>query len=209
MQHVNIIPSVLERTVSAARRRIDELKQLDVPLHLDLMDGRFVTTRSFGPKSIMQLDVPPHTTAHLMVDEPIPWINACWRIGIRQFVLHVESRGVSPHAVRNVHKLFDITMAIDPGTPISLLRPYVPHISGFHVMTVKPGRQGNLFIPSQLTVVKRLRRQHNGMPIAVDGGMNETTIPLAVAAGVERIIVGSALTHVHDLRKKYRQLSSL
>ena len=197
---------MLERTVAAAQRRIDVLRRHRIPIELDLMDGRFVSTRSFGPDGIVSLKVPPRTTAHLMVDEPTPWINACVAIGIRRFVLHVESRGVSPNAVRNVMDSFEVTIAVNPKTSPRRLGPYAPFVKGFQVMTVTPGRQGAPFIRSRLSAVRTLKRRYPRHHLAVDGGMSGSTIPLAAAADADRIIVGSALKHSHDITKRYRLL---
>ncbi len=206
MPHAKIVASVLERSAVTAQRRITRLRRNRIEIELDLMDGRFVSTRSFGPKGVTSLRVPPRTTAHLMVDEPIPWINACVRVGIRRFVLHVESRGVTPDAVRNVRGFIDVTMAIKQGTSLRTLTPYVPFISGFQVMTVRPGRQGNAFIGRQLSTIKALRKHHPRKHISVDGGMDGTTIPLAVAAGADRVIVGSALKETRNLVRSYHAL---
>lgn len=206
MPSARIVASVLERTVAAAQRRIDALRRHRIEIELDLMDGRFVHAKSFGSDGIVTLRVPSRTTAHLMVDEPIPWINACLTIGIRRFVLHVESRGVTPDAVHNVRDSIDITMAIRRGTSLASLRPYVPSVNGFQVMTIQPGRQGNAFIRQQLATVRTLRRRYPRKHITVDGGMDKNTIPLAVAAGADRIIVGSALKNARDIGQRYRQL---
>lgn len=207
MPRARIVASVLERSTAAAQRRIDVLRRHRIEIELDLMDGRFVPTRSFGPDGIATLRVPSRTTAHLMVDEPIPWINACLAIGIRRFVLHVESPGISPHAVRNISGSLDISIAINPTTPLHFLAPYVDFTKGVQVMTIKPGRQGNPFLPSQLTVIRRLKRLYPRVFVSADGSMNEATIPLAVSAGARRIIVGSALKKTRDIGQRYRQLT--
>lgn len=194
MARARIIPSVLEYSRAATQRCITSFARISDALHLDLMDGSFVPTRSVMPDDIVHLTVPLHTTAHLMVNAPVPWINAGYCIGIRSFVLHVESAGVTPQNVRALSPHLTIRMAINPGTPERRLTPYLPFIHGIHVMTVHPGRQGSRFIPEQLAVISRLHARHPRLSISVDGGMNRETIPATRAAGADMFIVGSALS---------------
>ncbi len=78
---------------------------------------------------------------------------------------------------------------------------------GAQVMTVHPGQQGARFIRTQLAVIRALRKRYPRLPLTADGGMNERTIPPAVAAGADEIVVGAAL-HSRDPRVTYRALVS-
>lgn len=192
MAKPKIIPAVLAPTMTLAQRRINRLKVLHTPIHLDLMDGRFVSTRSFGRQSLSRLKLPPHSSAHLMVEDPSLWIQACANVGIRNLILHVESK-ITPNLLQKLRERFRITLAVKPGTPQVRLTPYLRYASGIQVMTVHPGKQGRPFLPRQLNVVRKLRRKFPTLPLSVDGGMDESTIPRALAAGASGIVVGSAI----------------
>ena len=208
MRAKRLIPSVLERSVVHAQCRIDRLRPLCPLLHLDLMDGRFVKNRSVGIGDIAKLKLPKRTTAHLMVEHPIHWAEACGAVGIIELVLHVESE-LSPSTVHLFTHHFTVHLAINPGTPLSRLAPYARVVNGYHVMTVRPGKQGKAFIPSQLTVLRRLRTLHPKTRLGVDGSMNETTVPLALAAGANDIILGSVLKQAPDPQATFNSLRSL
>lgn len=208
MPSVRIVPAVLETTAAAAQRRINVYRRWKMPLHLDVMDGKLVPTKSFGLRAFARLHLPPRTTIHLMVQNPPEWIGTCQRRNVSKIIVHVES-GITPSHLKAVHKRFKTSVALNPGTPLSRLRPFVPYVSGVHVMTVRPGRQGARFLPKQLTVVKQIKRQYPRLPISVDGGMNELTIPAAIKAGVREIVVGSTLKRSNRPYQTFRALTAL
>lgn len=207
MAAVSLVPAVLESTAAAAQRRINVYGRWHTPLHLDVMDGKFVTTKSFGIRAFMRLQLPSKTTVHLMVKNPRPWIAAC-QGRVSRIIIHVESDVVPAH-LQAASKRLKTVVALNPGTPLSRLRPFVPYVSGVHVMTVRPGRQGARFLPKQLTVVKQIKRQYPRLPISVDGGMNKLTIPAAIKAGAREIVVGSALKHANRPYQTFRSLAVL
>lgn len=203
-----MVPAVLARSVSVAKRRIGTIARSCAPVHLDLMDGRLVPTRSFGPASLKTLKVPRNTTAHLMVKHPDAWICACRKIGIRRFVLHVES-DVSAAFIKRTATQNRVVLAMNPGTPFTRVRPLLPYFEGIHVMTVRPGSQGMPFLSSQLRVIRALRKKHPRLWIAVDGGLNERTIPRVRDAGANEFVIGSALKHAKDFSRTLRALTRL
>ncbi len=208
MRKAKIIPAVLEYTAAAAQRRINIYRRWRTPLHLDVMDGKLVPTKSFGIRAFARLQLPPSTTVHLMVKNPRPWIEACQSRSVFRLIVHVESE-ITPSRLQATRDRPLIVAALNPGTRLSRLRPFVPYISGIYVMTIHPGRQGMRFLPKQLTVVKLIKRQFPRLPISVDGGMNQLTVPLAVKAGVKEIIVGSVLKRSNHPRQTFRVLSAL
>lgn len=206
MPGVEIVPAILTRSVPEARRRIRSFRRLTPKLHLDLMDGQFVRNRSFGPDDLVRLRLPESTTAHLMVTEPAPWIAACSKAGIRRLVLHVESK-ISPRLVRLLRRRFTFILAVNPGTPISNIRPYWRLIDGLQIMTVRPGKQGSRFLSNQLKLLDRLHRTRPRLAITVDGGMNRQTAQAAIAAGAREIVVGAYLRRFST--RRFHRLKAL
>ncbi|MBI4093051.1 MAG: hypothetical protein HY420_03965 [Candidatus Kerfeldbacteria bacterium] len=207
MPHVRIVPAVLGRTRHEAQRSINRLRILHAPIHLDLTDGRFVSTRSFGPPSLARLKFPPNSSAHLMVANPASWIQACAKVGIRTLILHLESK-ITQKFLQKLRGQFQITLAMKPGTSPAALSPYRRYASAIQVMTVRPGKQGRPFLTNQLKVVRSLRRRFPRLKISVDGAMNERTIPAAITAGATEIVVGSAFKRSPYPGRTYRQLRS-
>lgn len=206
--NAKIIPAVLARTASQARIYIKRLRRQHVPIHLDLMDGAFVSTRSFGPRALRMLRLPPSSEAHLMVAHPEAWIEACARANIHRLILHVESH-LPRGFVRRLHRRFRLTAALKPSTTIKRIVPLVKYIHGVQVMTVHPGKQGRQFLKNQLLVVSTLRQRYPNLVISVDGGINEQTVHSAIAAGAQELIVGSAIASTQNPLMSYRRLLRL
>lgn len=193
-----ITPAVLARSASIAQRHITRLARLGHGLHLDIMDGRFVPTRSFGPSALAKLRLPRGTTAHLMVGDLAPWLPACRSAGIKRVIVHAET--VAPRTVAALARRFRVSVALNPETPLERVTSYRHGLSGLHLLTIHPGRQGQPFIRRRLTAIRRLRRQHPRLPISVDGGLNDQSIPLVAAAGASELIVGSLLQRARHPR---------
>ncbi|MFH0852956.1 MAG: hypothetical protein V1853_00940 [bacterium] len=204
-QH-RIIPAVLTRYTTVAQKRINRLKSLSFYLHLDLMDGQYVKTKSYGPDSLKKLRLPKHTTAHLMVKQPDKWLKGCLAAGIKRLIIHVDA-DITPEFIKTASLEFDILLALKPGAPIRLLQKFVPYIIGVHVLTVKPGKQGSAFLPKQIEVIRAVHKKYPRLIISVDGSIGVDTIGLSAKAGANDIIVGSVLRDAKNPRQTLKYLS--
>ncbi|MCL4132432.1 UNVERIFIED_CONTAM: hypothetical protein GTU68_015856 [Idotea baltica] len=169
-------------------------------IHVDVMDGHFVPNLTFGPPIIKKLR--PHTKkpfdVHLMIEPVDPFIEAFADAGADLLTVHPES---GPHLHRTIQMIRAAGMkpgvALNPGTPASVIGPVIDDIDLVLVMSVNPGFGGQSFIESQLKKVEVLRRMidETGRDILleIDGGLNPDTAPRAISAGVTAIVAGSAV----------------
>jgi len=169
-------------------------------LHFDVMDGRFVSAVTFGPK--MVADLKPHThlplDAHLMTMEPERLAPAYIEAGVDFLTFHVEA---AVHAHRLVEDIraagIKCGASIVPSTPAGVLSELLPLLDLVLVMTVDPGAGGQALIPACLRKCELLaaERRDRGLSflISVDGGINRDTAGLAGAAGADVLVMGSAL----------------
>ena len=158
-------------------------------VQLDIMDGRFVPTRSLD----WDLELPEDFVyeVHTMVTDPLDVLRKL--AGRAQIaLLHYES-GVDPLCtVKELKSLgFKVYLALNPDTPTDVIEPYLDELDGVLVMTVYPGRYGAPFIPKTLDKVRRIRSLRRLMDIEVDGAMNPENITLASAAGANLFVSGS------------------
>lgn len=173
-------------------------------LHLDVMDGRFVPTISFGPLVLSALRPLADRygailDAHLMIAEPDRYVEAFAAAGADLITVHVETDGHLHRTVQTIRALGKrVGVAINPATPVGALEAILPDLDLALVMTVNPGYGGQELIPSTLEKVARLRRDLDGrglshIELQVDGGVNARTIAACRDAGVSVAVVGSAV----------------
>lgn len=169
-------------------------------IQVDVMDGRFVPEITFGTgvvhalRSIVKLPL----DVHLMIVEPERHIAGFAEAGANRLIVHQEA---CPHLHRVMQTIREIGIeagvTINPGTPLRVLEDVLDLTDMIQIMTVNPGWGGQKFIDSQLDKIRCLKNlldeRSLNIPIAVDGGMNVTTAPLAVEAGATVLIAGSSV----------------
>jgi ribulose-phosphate 3-epimerase len=176
-------------------------------LHIDVMDGRFVPTITFGAKVIetvralttLPLDV------HLMVVEPEKHFQTFAAAGANGLTLHAE---VAPHLQRQLSHIRELGCragaAINPSTPLSALGEVLDDLDLLLVMTVNPGYGGQAFIPHSLDKIRRARRMLDDAKcrarLEVDGGIGRETIGDAWRAGADTFVAGHAVFAAPDPR---------
>lgn len=189
-------------------------------IHVDVMDGTFVPNISLGQpvvKSIRQ-STEAFLDVHLMVQEPIRYIQEFADAGADLITIHIEAAQdpeASIKAVEATGKKVGITLK--PGTEVDLIKPYLDRVDLVLVMSVEPGFGGQKFIESSLDKVQSLVKIRQAMgyrfEIEIDGGISLDNIDRVAAAGVDVFVAGSAVFGQEDVyettlayKKKLREL---
>lgn len=169
-------------------------------IHLDVMDGHFVDNLTFGPVVVEAVrdrtSLPFH--AHLMVEQPLAWIERFAAAGSDLIVAHVEAADDPGEVIDAIVATGRRPgLAINPESPAAAVYPWLERLGLVLVMTVHPGWGGQAFIVEVLPKMRELRdeiaRRGLDLPIGVDGGVNLETIGAAREAGGEVMVVGSGL----------------
>ena len=201
-----ISPSVLAADFADLASEVKKVELAGAEyLHLDVMDGIFVPNISFGAPVISALR--KHTAAvfdvHLMITDPIRYIDDFLKAGADIITIHYESCDDPLSVVRYIHsKGVRAAVSIKPATPPELLFPMMSELDMLLVMTVEPGFGGQKLIPEAVQKVKVLRdyaeAQGLKLDIEVDGGIGADNLYLLTEAGANVIVAGSAIFKAED-----------
>jgi ribulose-phosphate 3-epimerase len=181
--------------------------------HLDIMDGHFVPNISYGPmvaQTMKRITKKP-LDAHLMITNPDKYIPDFIDAGVELIYPHIEA----PHDVyRTVQLIVDLGgragITLNPGTPVDWVIPLLDQLDAVLLMSVCPGFGGQKFIEPVLGKVTQLREildtHKPEVHIAVDGGVDTTTIGPLFQAGADFFIAGSAVFKAEDIGQAVRDL---
>src|SRR5579863_2114262 len=198
---ISIVPSILSADFTRLGEQVREADAAGAQrIQIDVMDGHFVPNITMGPivvEAVRRCTRLP-LEAHLMITNPAQYIEDFAKAGTDVIIVHQE---VCPHLHRIIQQIRATgkmaAVALNPSTPILLLEDMLSLIDMVLIMTVNPGFGGQEFIPEMLPKIARLRHaiSERGLrcDIEVDGGIHEATAPLAVKAGANLLVAGSAI----------------
>jgi ribulose-phosphate 3-epimerase len=196
-----IVASVLGADYARLGQEVAELEAAGVDrIQWDIMDGHFVPNLSFSADVVAACR--PHATlpyeAHLMVEDPDPWLQPFAAAGCDTVLVHAEA---SRHLHRTLSRIRDLGVrsgvALNPATPLECVRNVLDLVDVLLVMTVNPGFGGQAYLETMEGKVAEARGliARSGLPtlIEVDGGISAATAPGAVRAGAQLLVAGSAI----------------
>ncbi len=204
-----ISPSVLACDLSDLAAEVNEISKAGADMiHLDVMDGVFVSNMSFGLAVIESLRKKSDAffDVHLMITKPERYIERFIKeAGADLVTFHLEATDIPDECIEIIKKNGKKTaVSVKPGTPIETVYPYLDRCDMVLVMTVEPGYGGQALIPECLDKVKTLRaeieRRGLCVDIQVDGGINAKNASDAVKAGANILVAGSAVFKAEDRR---------
>jgi len=195
---IRITPSILNADFSQLDAEIAKIASVSDYIHLDVMDNVFVPnfTFDFDAASKIIRSSPIPIDSHLMVADVDQIAIDYAQAGSASVTIHAEAtrdiaatlKGIKSHGAR-------AALALKPGTEIEEYEDFVNIVDMFLIMTVEPGFGGQKFMDSMMDKVRRTRRIIGSRPIwlQVDGGISLETIEIAVQAGADTFVAGSAV----------------
>src|SRR5712692_8622475 len=198
---VKLAPSILSADFAHLGKQVGEAEQAGADrIHVDVMDGHFVPNISLGIPIVASLRRVTRLPLeiHLMISDPDFFLDEFTEAGSDSFLVHWEGNNNLHRTVQRVKALGKgAGVVINPATPAAMLEEILPDVDQMLVMTVNPGFGHQHFLHSTLPKIGRARemidRIKPGCDLEVDGGVDVATAPLAVAAGADVLVAGSAI----------------
>jgi ribulose-phosphate 3-epimerase len=201
-----VVPAIIAESQEELDSMLERLNGKVERVMLDVMDGKFVPNRSLDFD--FRLPEGFEYEVHMMAVDPLERLSVmAGKVDIA--ILHVETLIDIRAAIEGVKELgLQLSLALNPGTGVDIIKPYLNEVDGVLVMTVDPGKYGGKYIPETLEKVRRIREMDTELPIEVDGGMNVENSRAAREAGANVIASGSFIMKSEDVAQAVEALSS-
>src|SRR6516165_5707173 len=198
---VKLAPSILSADFARLGEQVAEAERAGADrIHIDVMDGHFVPNIAIGAPIVQSLrrvtSLPLET--HLMISNADFFLDEFAEAGSDSFLVHWEGNNNLHRTVQRIRALGKRAgVVINPATPAAVLEEILPDVDQVLVMTVNPGFGHQRFLPSTLSKIRRVSQMIEQMnpecELEVDGGIDEATAPMAVAAGANVLVAGTSV----------------
>ncbi len=196
-----IIPAILATSEEDYHKTLKRLEESDLfsggMIQIDFADGEFVQNTTVDLEVVAKYPTNLHKEAHLMVNDPGEWLEDLAAQEFKTVIWHLEVGETATTIDLGKNLKMKVGLALNSETPVSAVEAFLSEIAIVQVMSIKPGWQGQEFMPESLDKIQELVkiRQEKGLnfAISVDGGVKKTNIKQIIEVGADHLVIGSAL----------------
>jgi len=206
----NVVPAILTDKKEKLIDMVDSCSKFCDYVQIDIMDGRFVPSKSISVADFKNVRFPIKSEAHLMVAEPLEWIEAFKNAGSHRIIYHFEIPNEHSRIIEAIKKLnLEVGLAINPSTQIKDFSFLVDKLDSVLFMSVIPGFYGSKFIPEVLDKIKEFKKIYPGKCAGIDGGVKAANVSTIAQSGVDYVCVGSAILNAANPKNAYLEIKDL
>ncbi len=203
-----VIPTILEKTWEEIEKKFEVYEEFAKAVHIDFLDGKFEKNLTFlGIKPFSKYSKYFDLEAHLMVDEPINYLDNLSKAGFKTFLGQVEKMSDQVEFIAKGEALGAVGLALDIETPVSDIKVPYEDLDRILLMGIHAGASGRPFDERVLSKVKSVT-QSSFANVQIDGGVDDKTLPILKSAGANIFCVNSFLFK-GDPKGQYQLLQSL
>ena len=207
---IRAVPAILTDDLKALETMVRQTETFTSYAQFDIMDGRFVPSRSITSEHIARLSMKLNWEAHLMVLNPEKYLGDFQRAGARKIVFHYEATASPQEVISLIRNLgMRAGLAVNPETAVATILPLASEVDSVLFLSVNPGFYGSQFIPEVLDKIAEFRQAQPNLEIGIDGGIKEGNIARIAQSGVDVIYIGSAIFLNPEPAESFRHLQAL
>ena len=195
---VSIAPSMLGADFGRMREAAELVAPHSSYLHMDVMDGHFVPNLTMGVDLVKALNGIAPLDVHLMITDPVDFIDDFYDAGAEIISIHVEANNPREALVKINEKNIKSGIAFNPSTPKEKIIPYLDIADMILVMSVEPGYCGQSFHENAIDRVKYFKTNYPNKIIEVDGGVSTQNSAILGKNGADILVAGSAIFKSND-----------
>lgn len=204
---MKIVPAILTDKPQELKKMIKQAEDFCDLAQIDIMDSKFVPSRSVSAKDLAKVKTKLKLEIHLMVDEPSKYLKPFKEAGAMRIIFHYESKEKPSEVITKIRELnLEAGLAINPQTQVSEIERFLKDISVLLLLSVNPGFYGSKFIPEVCDKVRTLKNLEGNFILAMDGGIKLDNLLMIRDAGVDVACVGSGIYGQGDPKQNYLRL---
>ena len=207
---IRVVPAILTDDPKALETMVRQAESFTNWVQFDIMDGKFVPSRSISYEHLAGRPMKLNWEAHLMVQHPEDYLDGFQKAGAQKIVFHYEATPSPLEVISIVRSIgLEVGLAVNPETPVSAILPLTDKVDSVLFLSVNPGFYGSKFIPEVMDKMAELHSARPGVEMGIDGGIKEGNIAEVAQAGADTIYVGSAIFLQPQPGDSFRRLQAL